>query len=115
MYRIETKIKTESAEFKENKTHYLEQLAIFKERIERVKQGGPPKALEKHKSRGKLTARERLDKLFDPNTPFLEFSQLAAFDLYDKQASAAGIITGVGVVHGKEVLVVAKEIHEVTQ
>jgi len=74
-----------------------------------VKKGGPPESVERHHKRGKLTARERLDLLFDRNTPFLEFSALAANGMYNDEAPAAGIITGVGVVHGKEVAVVAND------
>jgi acetyl-CoA carboxylase carboxyltransferase component len=109
MYRIESRINTISKEFKDNKAYYLEKSAEFKDRLNEVKKGGPPAAHKKHKSRGKLTARERLQKLFDPNTPFLEFSSLAAYDMYDNDAPCAGIITGVGIVNGKEVLVVAND------
>jgi len=109
MYRIESKVKVDSQEFKENQDYYRERLSVFKERLEKARTGGPEKAVKKHIDRGKLTVRQRLEKLFDRNTPFLEFSSLAAYDLYDKQASAAGVISGVGVVHGKEVLVVAND------
>ncbi len=109
MYRIESKISTKSAEFKGNKEHMLELVKEFKEKLEEAKKGGPPHAHEKHKARGKLMARERLDKLLDRNTPFLEFNTLAAYDMYEDQAPAAGIITGVGVVHGREVLVIAND------
>ncbi len=81
----------------------------FRERLEMVRKGGPPAAVEKHRSRGKLTARERLDKLFDVNTPFLELSPLAANGMYDEQAPSAGLITGIGVIHGREVLVIAND------
>ena len=109
MYRIETKIDTKRPEFQENKRVMLDLVAEFKERLKEVKKGGPAKARELHKSRGKLTVRERLDLLFDRNTPFLELSPLAAFNMYENGAPAAGIITGVGVIHGREVLVVAND------
>lgn len=109
MYRIESRINTKSAEFKGNRAYYIEKSAEFKERLKDVKKGGPSAAHEKHKSRGKLTARERLDRLFELNTPFLEFSPLAAYNMYNNDAPCAGIITGVGVVHGREVLVVAND------
>ncbi|NQS98580.1 MAG: methylcrotonoyl-CoA carboxylase [candidate division Zixibacteria bacterium] len=64
---------------------------------------------DKHIARGKLPVRERIKKLLDKNTPFLEFSTLAAYNLYDNQAPCAGVITGVGRVHGREVLVVAND------
>ncbi len=109
MYRLESKIKTSSTEHRENHAHNHAKILAFRERLAKIKAGGPPKAVEKHKSRGKLTARERLDRLFDPNTPFLEFSTFAASGMYDEQAPSAGIITGVGVVKGREVLVVAND------
>jgi len=109
MYRIESKISPRSQEFQENAAALKAQVAEFRRRLTEVKQGGPPAALEKHKARGKLTARERLDLLFDRDTPFLELSTLAAWGMYDGGAPGAGIITGVGVVHGKEVLAVAND------
>ncbi|MBI4720878.1 MAG: methylcrotonoyl-CoA carboxylase [Chitinivibrionia bacterium] len=109
MFKIETHVKPTSAEYKENFAHNKQKIEEFRKRISEAKQGGPPKAVEKHKSRGKLTARERLDRLFDRNTPFLEFSSLAANGMYGDEAPCAGIITGIGVVHGKEVLVVAND------
>lgn len=109
MYRIESKISTKSDDYKENKEHMLGLVKDFKERLKETEKGGPKKAHEKHKARGKLTARERLDKLFDGNTPFLEFDTLAANDMYENEAPAAGIITGIGVVHGREVLVIAND------
>ncbi|MCK4546189.1 MAG: methylcrotonoyl-CoA carboxylase, partial [Candidatus Eisenbacteria sp.] len=81
----------------------------LKEHLTEVKKGGPPKYVERHKKRGKLTVRERLDRLFDRNTPFLELSPLAAWDMYDNQSPGAGVVTGVGVVHGRQVLVVAND------
>jgi len=109
MYRIETKIDTKSPEFRENKRALQDLVAEFKARLQEFKKGGPPKAHELHKSRGKLTVRERLDLLFDRNTPFLELSTLAAYDMYDNEAPAAGMVTGVGVIHGREVLIVAND------
>ncbi|MHC4943063.1 MAG: acyl-CoA carboxylase subunit beta, partial [Planctomycetota bacterium] len=109
MFRIESKLSTSSPEYKENYAFYKEKLEIFREKLTHVKKGGPPKAVERHHKRNKLTARERLDKLFDKNTPFLEFSTLAANGMYNDEAPAAGVVTGVGMVHGKEVLVVAND------
>jgi 3-methylcrotonyl-CoA carboxylase beta subunit len=109
MFKIESKIKASAPEFKENFAFNKRKIEEFRERLAAAKEGGPAKAIEKHKARGKLTARERLDKLFDKNTPFLEFSTLAANGMYKDEAPCAGIITGVGVVHGKEVLIVAND------
>ena len=74
-----------------------------------VAQGGGEKATERHRSRGKLTARERIDRLVDPGGAFLELNALAAWDMYDRQAPAAGIVTGIGVVEGRECVIVAND------
>jgi len=109
MYRIESKIQTSSPAYQENYVRQTEAAERFRERLARAKAGGPPEAVEKHKSRGKLTARERVAKLLDRNTPFLELSALAADGMYDDEAPSAGIVTGVGVIHGRECLVVAND------
>ncbi|KPL19053.1 MAG: methylcrotonoyl-CoA carboxylase [candidate division Zixibacteria bacterium SM23_81] len=109
MFRVESKVDVKSREFKENRDHTLKLVAEYKERLEKIQKGGPPAAHKKHEERGKLTARERLNKLFDPDTPFLEFSPLAAYGMYDDGFPSAGIITGVGVIRGREVLVVAND------
>ena len=109
MYRIESRVRTDSDEFRENAEYQQKALAQFRERLERVKMGGSPKAVDKHKMRGKLTARERIAKLIDRNTPFLELSALAAWDMYDNDAPSAGVITGIGTVHGRECLIIAND------
>ncbi|RME28766.1 MAG: methylcrotonoyl-CoA carboxylase [Candidatus Zixiibacteriota bacterium] len=109
MFRIETKVDTSSADFKANREANLKLHQEFKERLELVKQGGPERARKRHLERGKLLPRERLAKLLDKNTPFLETSPLAAWDMYDNEAPSAGIITGIGVVHGREVMVVVND------
>src|SRR4029453_6982462 len=82
-------------------------VAELRERTAQVAQGGGEKATERHRSRGKLTARERIDRLADPGGAFLELNALAAWDMYEGQAPAAGIVTGVGVVAGRECVIVA--------
>ncbi len=74
-----------------------------------VARGGGDASVERHRSRGKLPARERIDLLVDPDTAFLEFSPLAAWELYDGQAPSAGIVTGIGVVEGRECVIVAND------
>jgi acetyl-CoA carboxylase carboxyltransferase component len=81
----------------------------LRERTAQVARGGGEASVERHRSRGKLPARERIDRLVDPDTAFLELSPLAAWDLYDGQAPAAGIVTGIGVVEGRECVVVAND------
>ncbi|MCX6833505.1 MAG: methylcrotonoyl-CoA carboxylase [candidate division Zixibacteria bacterium] len=109
MYRIETKVDTKSPEYQANYDENKRIVEELRSRMEKTRQGGPPEAVARHKSRGKLTVRERLDRLFDDNTPFIELSPLAACDMYDNAAPAAGMVTGIGVVHGREVLVVAND------
>src|SRR5256885_872119 len=82
-------------------------VAELLERTEQVARGGGDAAVERHRSRGKLTARERIDRLVDPGGAFLELNALAAWDLYDGQAPSAGIVTGIGVVEGRQCVIVA--------
>ncbi len=84
-------------------------VAELRERSELVARGGGERSLERHRSRGKLPARERIDRLVDPGTAFLELNQLAAWDVYDGDAPAAGIVTGIGVIEGRECVVVAND------
>lgn len=109
MNRIESKIDTRSDDFKTNQQSMEGLVGQLHERLDLIKKGGPPQHVERHKKRGKLTARERIEGLFDPDTPFLELSPLAAWDLYKNEAPSAGVVTGVGVVHGREVMVVAND------
>jgi acetyl-CoA carboxylase carboxyltransferase component len=81
----------------------------LRERTAQVARGGGEKALEKHRSRGKLTARERVDRLLDQGSAFLELSALAAWDVYEGQAPGAGIVTGIGVIEGRECVIVAND------
>src|SRR5213594_2537591 len=95
--------------FEERRARMEELVAELRERTAQVARGGGEKALEKHRSRGKLTARERIDRLVDPDTGFLELSTLAAWDMYDGAAPGAGIVTGIGVVEGRECAIVAND------
>jgi acetyl-CoA carboxylase carboxyltransferase component len=109
MFRIESKIETGSTQFKENAEKNKSLHREFKQRLEQIKLGGPEKARQRHIERNKLLPRDRITKLLDSNTPFLELSPLAAYGMYDNEAPAAGIITGVGVVHGREVMLIAND------
>lgn len=108
MYKIRSKIHTESQEFKENYRKFQEILNDYKNKLEIIKQRDPS-IVEKHKKRNKLLARERIYKLIDPNTPFLELSPLACWDQYNNEFPSAGIITGIGIIHGKEAMIVAND------
>ena len=88
---------------------HLELIADLEARLERARGGGGAQARERHVARGKLLARDRVERLCDPGAPFLELSPLAAEELYDGAAPAAGIVTGVGVIHGRRCVVVAND------
>jgi len=107
--RIISKVKTSSTEFKENRTAFLEILSEYRENLEKLVEKRSESSLRKHRSRGKLLARERIDLLIDPNTPFLELSSLAAFNMYENEFPSAGIITGIGVIHGNEAIIIAND------
>ena len=109
MFRIESKVDTRSAIFKENAESNKVLHAEFKERLEKVKLGGPERSRKRHVDRSKLLPRDRLTRLLDRNTPFLELCPLAAYDMYDNDAPAGGIICGVGSVHGREVMVIVND------
>src|SRR5690606_19314155 len=83
--------------------------AELRRRLERAAAGGGEKARQRHAERGKLLPRERIDVLLDPGSPFLEIAPLAAEDMYDGAAPAAGIVCGIGRVMGQEVVVVAND------
>jgi 3-methylcrotonyl-CoA carboxylase beta subunit len=106
---IESKINSQSEEFKKNHQAMTEVLKDFNKKLELAKLGGGKAALEKHKSRGKLTARERVEALLDKDASFLEFSTLAAIGQYDDQAPTAGIITGIGKIENTECVIVAND------
>ncbi|PWU22087.1 MAG: methylcrotonoyl-CoA carboxylase, partial [Bdellovibrio sp.] len=93
---LANEINSRSAEFVANREHMNQLLRSWRQRLEQVKAGGGVEAVNKHKSRGKLTARERVAALVDPGSAFLEFSTLAAWDMYDNQAPGAGLVTGIG-------------------
>ncbi len=109
MYRIESKIDTKSAEFLSNSEAFQQLLGQYRQRMADAIHGAPEQAVKKHKERGKLLARERIDLLVDPNTPFLELSTLAAFGIHNNEFPSAGIITGIGVIHGRETMIVAND------
>jgi len=84
-------------------------LEEFVEKLRIVQLGGGPDLIAKHKSRGKMLARERIDALVDPGSPFLEFSALAALGIYEDQAPSAGVVTGIGLVEGRLTVIVAND------
>ncbi|WP_448566697.1 carboxyl transferase domain-containing protein [Thalassotalea ganghwensis] len=109
MAKITSKINTRSPEFIENSAHMLEQVNDLKAKLAEIKLGGGERSRERHLSRGKLLPRDRVNALLDPGSPFLELSQLAAYDVYKDNVPAAGIITGIGRVAGQECIIVAND------
>ncbi len=109
MPEIVTHVDTGTAEFCARAQRYRALCAELRARLEQVRQGGGPAAIERHRRRGKLLARERIERLLDPGSPWLELSPLAAWDLYDGEAPAAGIVTGIGLVAGRECVIVAND------
>jgi acetyl-CoA carboxylase carboxyltransferase component len=106
---LETRIDRAAPEFAANRERMTELVAELRERTAEAAAGGGPEAVERHRSRGKLIARERVDRLIDPESAFLELNALAAYGLYDGEAPAAGIVTGIGVVEGVECAIVAND------
>ncbi|MDD3700095.1 MAG: carboxyl transferase domain-containing protein [Bacteroidales bacterium] len=109
MYTLKTRIDTKSIEFQQNRDAFLRLLETFNERQHLSTRGGSAASIMRHKERNKLLARERIDLLVDRNTPFLELSPLAAFDLYDNGFPSAGIVTGIGVINGRETVIIAND------
>lgn len=104
-----SRVDARAASFLENARHQESLVAQLRERLATAALGGPSTSRERHTARGKLLPRERVDTLLDPGSPFVELSALAASGLYEDEAPGAGIITGVGRVAGREVVVVAND------
>jgi 3-methylcrotonyl-CoA carboxylase beta subunit/propionyl-CoA carboxylase len=109
MDRISSKIRTDTPEFKANYDKMTTAVAQLRDRLAQARQGGGPRYLQRHRDQGKLPVRERIDLLLDEGSPFLELSPLAAWEMYDDEAPGAGLVTGIGRVAGREVLVVAND------
>ncbi|WP_114418651.1 carboxyl transferase domain-containing protein [Marinospirillum perlucidum] len=106
---IKSQINTRSPQFAEKDAAMRSLIEDLHEKLDQVKQGGGNKAQERHLSRGKLLPRERIERLLDQGAPFLEFSQLAAWEVYDDFVPSAGIVTGIGRVSGVECIIVAND------
>ncbi len=106
---IDSIIDTSSKDFKDNFKHYKMLVDNLKEKISIAQKGGGEEKIKLHKSRNKMLARERIDALLDPDTPFMEFNTLGAYGMYKDKAPGAGIVTGIGIVHGREVVIIAND------
>ena len=109
MALLKSSIDRRGADFARNAAAIGELVADLRRRVAEIKLGGGARARDTHVGRGKLLPRERVRALLDPGTPFLEFSQLAAYGVYDDPVAAAGIITGIGRVSGHECVIVAND------
>ena len=109
MVPIDSRISQTDDTFVANRERMVQLVHQLRDRVAAARQGGGPKYLARHREQGKLPVRERIDLLLDRGSPFLELSPLAAFEMYDNGAPAAGIITGIGRVSGREVLIVAND------
>ncbi|MGD8580783.1 MAG: carboxyl transferase domain-containing protein, partial [Lysobacterales bacterium] len=109
MTRIDSQISARSDEFQANAAHMQTLVDDLRAQVDGVRQGGGERYQQRHRERGKLLVRERIDALLDPGSPFLELSQLAAHGMYGEEVAAAGIVTGVGRVAGQECVIVAND------
>lgn len=109
MNEIKSKINVRSEDFKNNQAAMLALVADLKTQAETIALGGGEKARQKHLERGKLLARERIDQLIDPGTAFLEIGQLAAHEVYPDNVPAAGVVAGIGQIHGVTCMIVAND------
>jgi acetyl-CoA carboxylase carboxyltransferase component len=109
MEALDTHLDTNSEDFKANAQRMQGLVDELNQRLATARLGGGEKYLARHREQGKMPARERIAALLDPNTPFLELSPLAATGMYDNDAPAAGIITGIGRIHERECLIIAND------
>src|SRR6185503_4750688 len=108
-FLIKSQLKTRSAEFRANAERMQALVADLREKIATVTQGGDAAARDKHTARGKMLPRERVNRLLDPGSPFLEIGQLAAWGMYSGDVHSASIICGIGRVSGRECVIVAND------
>src|SRR5215467_5451095 len=109
MVTLDSHIDARDATFTTNRDRMQQLVTELRERTARAREGGGAKYIERHRAQGKLPVRDRIAKLLDPGLPFLELSPLAAYEMYDNEAPAAGLVTGIGRVSGREVLIVAND------
>src|SRR6058998_3764334 len=109
MRALDSRINPADDTFIANRERMQQLVHQLRDRVTAARQGGGPKYLQRHRYQGKLPVRDRITRLLDSGSPFLELSPLAAFDMYDNDAPAAGIVTGIGRVSGREVLIVAND------
>jgi 3-methylcrotonyl-CoA carboxylase beta subunit/propionyl-CoA carboxylase len=109
MQRLSSRTRAGTPEFTANHDRMTALVAQLRERIAQAREGGGARYLQRQREQGKLPARERIDRLLDEGSPFLEMSPLAAWEMYDNDAPGAGLVTGIGRVSGREMLIVAND------
>ena len=109
METLGSRIDAGSASFRQNMADQRALVHELRERLEQAARGGSESSRARHRARGKLLPRERIDRLLDPGSPFLEIAPLAATGMYDDESPAAGLIAGIGLVHGRHVLVISND------
>jgi acetyl-CoA carboxylase carboxyltransferase component len=109
MEPIASRLDPKGSEFQANLKHHHALAEELSARLATAREGGGPQARQRHEERGKLFVRQRIEKLLDPGSPFLELSPLAANGVYEEEAPGAGLITGIGRVSGREVMIVAND------
>ncbi len=110
MPALKSQVNSRSSDFIENAEHMRAEVSALNELVAQIKQGGGQARQERHKSKGKLLARERIDALLDQGSPFLEIGQLAAHQVYEgEDVPAAGVVAGIGCVEGQECMIVAND------
>jgi 3-methylcrotonyl-CoA carboxylase beta subunit len=109
MSLLRSRIRSDDAQFRANRDAMLAKVAALREATDRAARGGTPAAIARHCARGKLLVRERIDRLIDPGSAFLELSPLAAHGLYEGEVPSGGIVCGIGRVAGREVVIVAND------
>ncbi|HEX7190287.1 MAG TPA: carboxyl transferase domain-containing protein [Thermoanaerobaculia bacterium] len=109
MEPLETRLDSSSPDFKANGARLGQLVSELNQRLAAAREGGGEKYIKRHREQGKMPVRERIATLLDPDTPFLELSTLAANGMYDDEAPAAGVITGIGRVHQRECMIIAND------
>ena len=109
MRTLKSSLSSDSEEFARNAAAMQALVADLRDKVEQIRGGGGARARDKHLARGKLLPRERIRQLLDDGSPFLEFSQFAAWRMYDGTVAAGGVITGIGRICGQECLIVAND------
>jgi 3-methylcrotonyl-CoA carboxylase beta subunit/propionyl-CoA carboxylase len=106
---LDTHVQPASPEFDANRRHFEGLVAELRRRTDVARAGGGPRYMKRHRDQGKMPVRDRIERLLDPQSPWLELSTLAAWDLYDNEAPAAGVVTGIGRVSGRDVMIIAND------